>query len=191
VSPIISAKGGLSSAGYGQFSLIGGATSFDSIATITLSSSAPSISFTSIPSTYKHLQIRAIYKLNSGSQYIRLKVNGDSTTSNYSFHFLGGEGVNPAYAVGGANDFPYMGQAVNTANIFGTSIIDFLDFSATTKNKTIRSLFGYDANGSGAITLSSGAWYNSSTAINEITLTPNFSATFASLSSFALYGIKD
>jgi len=168
------------------------ASSFFSIATSTLGSSQSSVTFTDNGAwaDYKHLQLRCSYRLSSGAQYITMKVNGDATANNYSFHFFGGEGVNPIFASGSANMMPYMAQSGSGADNYAFAIIDFLDFSSTSKNKTFRSLFGQDRNGSGDIALASGAWYNSSTALNEITLTPNFSATFASLSNFALYGIK-
>lgn len=168
--------------------------SFYNIATASVGSGgATSITLTSSGAwaDYKHLQLRCSYKLNSGSQYITMKVNGDSTASNYSFHFMGGEGVNPAFASGAANMMPYMAQSSSGASNYAFSIIDFLDFNSTSKNKTFRALFGQDRNGSGDIAFASGAWYNSSTAITEITLTPNFSAVFSDLSEFALYGIKD
>jgi hypothetical protein len=63
-----------------------------------------------------------------------------------------------------------------------------LDYTNTNKNKTARSLWGYDANGSGYVGLYSGLWRNTS-AINRIDYVPA-SGTFPQYSSFALYGIK-
>lgn len=93
-------------------------------------------------------------------------------------------------AGGGANAIPYVAQSGSTANIFGTSIIDILDYSSVSKAKTVRALVAQDRNGSGDINLTSGAWYNTSSAINSFTIIPNNSAIFSELSQFALYGIK-
>lgn len=190
MAPIISARGGLSSAAYGQFSAALAGGSYESIATVSVGSGGQSsITFSSIPSTYKHLQIRAIYKLNSGSQYCSIRFNGDNTASNYSLHLLNGDGSSVS-AGGGANAIPYVAQSGSTANIFGTSIIDILDYSSVSKAKTVRALVAQDRNGSGDINLTSGAWYNTSSAINSFTIIPNNSAIFSELSQFALYGIK-
>ena len=78
-------------------------------------------------------------------------------------------------------------QGGNAANIFGTGIIDILDYADTSKYKTVRTLFGYDANGSGYIAFSSNLWQSTS-AITSITMTPVNG--IAEYSSFALYGIK-
>ena len=104
---------------------------------------------------------------------------------------MGGEGTNPAFAAGAGNMMPYVAQSSSGANNYAFAILDFLDFGSTTKNKTVKSLFGQDRNGSGDIAMSSGAWYNSSDPITSITLTPNYSAVFSDLSQFSIYGIKD
>jgi hypothetical protein len=76
------------------------------------------------------------------------------------------------------------------ANIFAGMVIDILDYTSTSKNKTVRSLGGYDRNGAGEISLSSGLWYASPAAITSIELTTTATTEFKSYSQFALYGIK-
>ena len=170
-------------------------SSFESIATVTLGSSSSTISFSSIPSTYKSLQIRGISRdtyTGAGvdvEYYIR--PNGDATNA-YAIHYLYGNGSTAA-AAGAANSTGggiVWGSAggVNAANIFGASIVDIVDYASTSKNKTIRALGGTDANGSGQIALSSALWINTS-AISSITLAAGTTA-FAAGSTFALYGIK-
>ena len=68
---------------------------YESIATVTLSSSQSSISFTSIPSTYKHLQVRGILRgdrANTG-EIVGVQYNGDTTSANYVSHRLTGDGT--------------------------------------------------------------------------------------------------
>jgi hypothetical protein len=72
---------------------------------------------------------------------------------------------------------------------FGGFIVDILDYTSTNKNKTIRCLCGFDANGSGNLGLVSGLWRNSGSAITSLELFPQ-SGVIAQYSSFALYGIK-
>ena len=77
-------------------------------------------------------------------------------------------------------------ELVDIDFIFGTFIVDILDYANTNKYKTMRALDGFDANGSGYAVLWSGNW-RSTSAVSTITIT---GGTFAQYSSFALYGIK-
>ena len=68
--------------------------SFESIATTTVGSGGTSsIDFTSIPSTYQHLQLRIISRVSNADtgDNIFLQFNGD-TSSNYSWHYMEGDG---------------------------------------------------------------------------------------------------
>jgi hypothetical protein len=76
-----------------------------------------------------------------------------------------------------------------TTNNYGAFITDILDYSFVGKNKTTRTLWGCDYNGSGYAAMDSGAWYNTS-AINSITLSTNAGQTISQYSHFALYGVK-
>ena len=170
------------------------ATSYESIATVTVGSGGQSsISFSSIPSTYKHLQIRGILRDNkaaSSDNASQLTFNSD-TASNYSYHYLAGSG---SAASSGASTpiafiYNYQPAAGAGASIFGATVIDILDYADTNKYKTIRNLEGHDLNGSGSLNFQSGSW-RSTSAITSITLTAASSASFVQYSSLALYGIK-
>ena len=168
------------------------ATAFESIATVTVGSGgAADVSFTSIPSTYTHLQLRILVKSTAATvAYLRLRVNGDNTGSNYKRHLLYGTG-SAAGALADQNGF-YASLGDNTTSTFGVGITDILDYKDTNKYKTIRGLYGYEANNSGneQIGLSSAVWLNTS-AISSIEL--DFfdpSLDFAQYTHFALYGIK-
>lgn len=160
-------------------------TSFESIATVTVGAGGSStVEFTSIPSTYTHLQIRQITS-NTTDGDIYMQFNND-TGSNYTRHFLYGNGTN---AVAG-NDLSTQsgGYTTTTSGNFGGQIIDILDYANTNKYKTSRMLTGFDNNGSGFIVLYSGSWRNTA-AVSSIKLLVT-SGNFRQYSSFALYGIK-
>jgi hypothetical protein len=74
-------------------------SSFESIATATGTGSSATITFSSIPSTYQHLQIRGIARATSGGETepidLRLYFNG-LTTGIYSSHALYGNGSSAA-----------------------------------------------------------------------------------------------
>ena len=163
------------------------------IATQLLASTASSVTFSNIPTGYKHLQIRSISRDSSGTvsqQYLRF--NGDTGT-NYSIHTLTGNGASAGTAGSAGASQPFINCGIkcgasDLANTFGVAVIDILDYANTTKNKTVRTLSGVDLNGSGYAWMSSGAWYNTA-AITSIILIPEISS-FAQYSRFSLYGIK-
>ena len=171
--------------------LSGGAppTDYQSIATITVGSGGQaSAEFTSIPSTYSHLEVRFIGSNASGSNRIRLQLNSDTAT-NYSTHVLIGDGSSVA-SLAGANDSKIAISAATsgTATSFVGSIVSILDYANTNKYKTIRTLSGFDNNGNGEIDLNSGSWRNTA-AITSLKFYWD-TGNVTQYSSFALYGIK-
>ena len=157
--------------------------SYESISTVTVGAGGTStITFSSIPSTYKHLQIRALAITSVVSQGAVVQFNGDSG-ANYKYHSLYGDGSAAAATNGSGVIAPFFMGGVFSP---GSAVIDILDYANTNKYKTVRSLDGYDANGSGYVDLTSGLWL-STAAITSITLTRS---TIQQYSSFALYGIK-
>ena len=167
--------------------------SYESIFTTTLTGSQSDITFSSIPSTYKHLQIRGTILNANGNNNLALRFNG-SSASDYSAHQLQGSGAS-ATANDGANlsSAGYGGLVIASSSYPFVGIYDILDYADTNKYKTLRSLSGQDGNATGTATdwrvqLGSGSW-RSTSAINSITiLLP--SLTMGQYSSFALYGIK-
>lgn len=157
---------------------------------------AASFTFSSIPQTYKHLQIRGIGRTSRASlgDVIYLRCNGD-TGSNYRAHVLWTNGTSLSSYDQGAStymafDTPLAGSSANT-NVFGSFIIDIFDYTSTNKNKVVRILSGYDNNSTtslGQISMCSGLWLNTA-AITSLTLPVSF-GSLDSNSSFALYGIK-
>ena len=199
MSPILGSRGGISASAYGLFGAAGASTnSYESIQTVTVGSGGQSsISFTSIPSTYKHLQIRLIAQTNRSSatgDYITLRFNSDSGT-NYNGHYLGGNGSTAVAGVQGNANVMYVERITcsTQTNIFGAIVMDILDYGNTNKNKVARWLGGYDVNGDASTTnmqFASGIWLNSANAITSITLNTGVGTSFNQYSSFALYGIK-
>jgi hypothetical protein len=169
---------------------------YESIATTTVGAGgAASVTFSSIPSTYKHLQIRMIARDNRAnpSDSGAFRFNSDSGT-NYSYHALIGLGSS-AIATGvdtyNRGLIDRFSAATATAGIFGAAIMDILDYANTSKYKTVRILGGYDLS-SGTdhqAALSSGVWQSTS-AISTILIYPNVGTSWDQYSEFALYGIK-
>ena len=167
---------------------------YDALATVTLSTTATSITFVGIPTGYKHLQIRAVARTDyTGGAADGLKINFNSDTgNNYSWHQLQGSGASAfaqAASTTGTIYAAYLPSNTANSNVFGVTVIDILDYQNTNKNKTVRNLIGYDNNGSGYIGFGSGLW-QSTTAITSITIDQWDGSNFLANSSFALYGIK-
>jgi hypothetical protein len=190
--------GGTLTALIGSYSPVAGA--FESIATITASGGETLLSFTSIPSTYKHLQVRTLIRNVRALNTVggcEIYFNGENTGSNYYSYLLSSGGNAGSQSTNGpTSSFSGIGWlsipfASTTANAFGAGIMDIDDYSSTSKNKTMRTFSGADVTtGVGSLGLFSGLWTNTS-AINSISFfTGGGGNEFAAGSTFALYGIK-
>jgi len=168
-------------------------TGFEPISTITVGAGgSASPQFTSIPGTYKHLQIRVTARRTgsaTGGATDFIRFNSDSG-ANYSWHYLYGysggvfagssTSLTKAYVVSTTGG----GQ---TSGYFSSSIIDILDYADTNKAKTVRMFAGDGINGNSAKTYST-AWLSNS-AITSITFGTD-ADSFAQYTHIALYGIK-
>jgi hypothetical protein len=168
---------------------------FESIATVTVGSGGSlTITFSSIPSDYTHLQVRGLMRTDRASttDYLYIRFNSD-TGSNYAYHRLNGNGSSAGSDAGSSTTaivFDRAGAASATSGIFGGFVMDILDYDNTNKYKVTRSLGGVDTNGGGEIHIESGLWQNTD-AITTIDITSGTSSTFQQYSHFALYGIKE
>lgn len=167
---------------------------FESIQTVVVGSSgSANIEFTNIPQNYTHLQIRIFgrsARINAVDA-IDVRFNSD-TDFYYADHWLYGDGSSAlATASSGASKIQVARIAGDSAgsNVFGSIVIDILDYNNTNKFKTIRSLGGLDNNGSGQVNFISGLWRKTD-AVTSITLTPATSTNWKQYSNVALYGIR-
>ena len=167
---------------------------YDSLATVTVPSGGlASLEFAGIPNTYKHLELRIISRNTVVGDQWFMQVNND-TAANYARHELSGNGGGSAQAYGSTSQtsicLGFENFSSNTAGMFGATILTMLDYAATNKNKTFRSLTGYDSNGGGIVGITSGLWMNSTTGIYSIKFNQGNGGVFAQNSQFALYGVK-
>lgn len=180
--------------------------SYESIATVDVGAGGSStITFSSIPQTYTHLQIRMICKDSNGGSYTQaissaapmyVRFNSDSGGNYASHQILGNGSAVTAYGPTSITAFYVGGTFSNsnagTNNMFAAAIIDILDYANTSKYKTGRVLSGFaqnaaaGANSAGA-SFGSGLWMSTS-AITSISLGAPAN-TFVQYSQAALYGI--
>lgn len=149
------------------------------------SNSSADIVFSSIPSTYQHLQLRiAMQATAASSGTTGIRFNGD--TANYTVHtYSGTDGTPSSTAPLGTNRIYLPGTGDKQTG----AIVDIYDYAKTNKTKTLRVFGGSMHIGtSPLVRISSGLW-NSTAAINSVTLTTN-TMPLAAGSRFSLYGIK-
>ena len=153
------------------------------------SGGASTITFSSIPQTYKHLQVRYIAKNTVANYFVSAQFNSDTGTR-YANHYLTGNGTS-ASATAATGDTRLYFPRTNTSNFSG-GILDILDYTSTNKNKTTRSIGGFDANGSGNVDFNSGLWMPASLGSGNITRIDFLldAGNYAQHTQFALYGIK-
>jgi hypothetical protein len=175
-------------------------TAYESIATQTIGSggSASSITFSSIPSTYKHLQVRGLFRSDKSADTnadLYLYINGDTSNTLYTRHYLRGNGTSPSSLGFAAPAFPVAGEAPAASSptgAYGGTIIDILDYTNVNKNTIVRTFHG-DEQGTGTtqnnVYLTSSLWMNTN-AVTSLTFTLQASTNFIQHSQFALYGIK-
>lgn len=195
MSPVLSTFSGASARAFG-FGYSLAASAFEHIETQTVGAGgAASVTFSSIPGTYKHLQIRGIARENTGGGTnvgsILVRFNGDSG-SNYSLHRLFGNGTSATSdSATSAQHFTIACsvQSGGLANVFGAAVMDILDYANTSKYKTARILDGADQNTTGQsyVFFQSGLWMSTS-AVTSLSLI--LGNSFAQYSSFSLYGVK-
>lgn len=145
------------------------------IASITLGSSASSVTFSSIDQSYRDLVLVVSSKhTGSGNQGLDLRFNGDA--SNRSRVYMAGTG--PGTDSGTISDM--LAQFNDEANFY-VGITQLMDYSATDKHKTVLTRFG-----AGFVNAVAQRWASTS-AVTSIRLA--YTNDIAAGSTFALYGI--
>ena len=177
--------------------------SYESIATVTVGGGGQStVTFSSIPSTYSHLQVRAVLRSTRGFTADTLNiVYNNETSSIYSATALNsgnGTGTGSNYSIRSfprtnieTYEFPASGSVGDS---FGAFTLDILNYSSTTRTKVTRMLAGFDNRSTGAhpgnVILGAG-FCNSTSAITSIRFSFATGPNFAAHSRFALYGIRN
>jgi hypothetical protein len=151
------------------------------LATVTLASATSSVSFSNIPASYRDLVLILNGKATAGGSGARLRVNGDTSTNYPNIRMYGYSGGTGSDAGTGA--FLDIG-AMNTNDGY-QSVVQFMDYSATDKHKTI--LSRPQESSLGAVLANAGRWSNTA-AITSILVYAG-SDQFASGFTATLYGI--
>ena len=160
------------------------------IQTVRLSSNG-GIVFSNIPQNFTHLQIRGNGRcVNSGYATVYGGFNGDRFAQNtYHNTVFYGDSTGKSMAVATAQAFfgpHYFIHSGTTANCWNGYIIDILDYSNTSKTKSVKYVSTWDSINDGRIVFGDSVW-NNTAAITTIEMEPD--AGFLAGSSATLYGI--
>jgi hypothetical protein len=168
---------------------------YESIATVTLGGGSSNIQFSSIPQTYKHLELRHISRdgdARTGGTAFWVLMNGISS-STYSAHYITSEysGQPSSGGIGNWGQSPvgFNTWNSNAAYFAGVAVCNILNYTGTVSNKPISTIAGFDYNGYGVTAQMSGAAYGTTGAITQLNIYPGI-GPFMAGSSWALYGIK-
>ena len=154
-----------------------------------LASAAGSVTFSSIPQTYDHLELTLYIRGDSAGQPeagLANSFNGDTTASNYKRQHLIAYGTTVGAGTGDnltPVDFP---AATATANVFGSVTYTIQNYTKTDRHKHYMVTAG-DA-GENELRLTSNRWANTA-AISSIVFTPS-AGNFIAGSVFTLRGIS-
>jgi hypothetical protein len=155
------------------------------LANITLGSSASTVTFSSIPATYRDLVLAVNGETTGGNPSILARFNTDSGT-NYPQVFMWATTVAQS-GTNAASGFQIASSTVLAGNRF-IGNVSVMDYSATDKHKTVLARSGY-RNGSSIdiVEASASRWTNTAAITTLAVLTS--ANNFASGTTFALYGI--
>ena len=164
---------------------------FESIATINVGSDGSAfVEFTSIPQTYKHLQLRYNAFWTNAAEEVNISFNSDTSSGNYHRALIyANYGGYAAFSQTATNTRSIAYTRTTSTSFPTTGILDILEYNSTTKSKTTRMMVGQDFNSDGTIAIGSLLWGTSNAGISTIKIQPA-SGNIANKSQFALYGIK-
>jgi len=172
--------------------------SYESIATAIATSNTASFTFNTIPQTFKHLQLRCVARTTDTQtgDFVSFTFNGNSSAGAYGLHsqFTATGSGNITSFYNGAEPRG-IAERITTSvgagnNNFGVVIFDILDYTNNTNRKTIRSIGGNSSNNTNGDIRVQSNYFNSTSNISSMTVSPSGSWNFVTGTKFALYGIK-
>jgi len=164
-------------------------TTYEPIATATLSSAGTGFTFSSIPATYTDLRLILVVNTTSANgKGVALRFNND-TGSNYSTTNLYGDGSSTATGRNNLFDYLLWNQTSSSTALPTFYTADIFNYAGST-NKSVLATGNADKNGSGTVEVFSGLW-GSTSAITTIrvSLYTDGSANFNTGTRATLYGI--
>jgi hypothetical protein len=171
-------------------------SAYDSLMSTTITTAVNSLSFTNIPQTYAHLELR-LYTRSAAVgtlENVFMRFNGD-TGSNYTASYIEGYATSANSSTGGFSNSVMLtaktvGAGTAATQAFAPALILIGDYTSTAKAKTARTFSGYEsADVNSSIFFTTQTWTGTA-AINSITLYVSGAVNWSVGSVFSLYGIR-
>jgi hypothetical protein len=161
---------------------------YDLITTTTLAADTPEVVFASLPQTYRDLVLVSVVAQISNTNH-NMRLNGDAGSS-YSFVQMMGLGSSTSANTGTLSYFSFTTNSNPSTNVATPimGITEFIDYSATDKQKTVLLTNSSQATGAGPMTARTAYRWANTAAITRI-VAYAASGNIAAGSTFSLYGI--
>ena len=152
------------------------------------SGGAANIDFASIPATYTDLLLKVSLRNTGTNLWTKLSFNGSNT--NWTMRYIQGDGASDVSGNDPGNTYSIMNTGSSqTASTFASAEI-YIPNYAGSNNKSVSIDHITENNATTAYANLTAMLWSSSSAINQITLTPGAN-NFAQHSTAYLYGIKN
>lgn len=170
------------------------ATTYEPIQSITATGSSGTISFTSIPNTYTDLVFTGNFVAASGTPYMYVRLNNDTTAANYNSgwtQFVGVNSLSSPTLIFGTQ--PYL-IGPGWSNSYGANgavalHIDLQNYADTNKSKIWDALyFAATGTGNNAEFISMYGTYTNTSAINRVDFIQS-TGNIASGGSITMWGV--
>jgi hypothetical protein len=190
----LSALGIFSAAGAGGASVPG---DYELISTTLLASATSDVTFSSLnalSTDFRHLQFRYSVRSthNSGVDYMYLRANGQTVSSNYRDFWIRATGsninTNRDYSLGNGALITTFPISTETENRFAAGQSQVMEAFSTTKQKSFLSMAGW-ASGSNREVYQSWQIFTATTALDSVTFRTTL-GNFAINSRFSIYGLR-
>ena len=155
---------------------------YDLLDSVTLASSASSVTFSSISQDYGDLILVVEWTGSGGVSFVGLQFNGD-TGSNYSRVLAQGRGASGYSSTASTSAYLYAGTSAGTSEK-ANAIVQIMDYTATDKHKSV---LMRDNNALDRTVMTAARWANTSS-LSQIDIITS-SNSYAAGSTFYLYGV--
>jgi hypothetical protein len=156
------------------------------LATLTLTGGDSSITFASIPNTYRDLIIVCNFQMSGVSSATRLQVNLDGGANYNGVGMVGNGSAASSGSESGQTSARIFGASLGPSNTFNNlGIIQLFDYATTDRHKTVLTRYGASTTD---IQAQASRWA-STAAINSVTIFDVLGQTYQAGSTFSLYGV--
>jgi hypothetical protein len=156
---------------------------YTALATVTLGSTAATVTFSNIPATYRDLILVVNSKASTTGVEGQLRFNGDSSNA-YNWVRMTGNGSTTASTTSTLTHMPLVDAVKATTALDPIYIVNIMDYSATNKHKPILVRSNEASTGTEAF---AGRWINTG-AVTSVQVRTN-TGSWTAGGRFDLYGI--